>query len=119
MHAIEIPPEFYDIPGNAALSADFNVDQVRAAAEAECLERLRSLIPKEAGEYCTVETTVSEGSAYRQILKLAAERATQLIVMGVRGHSALDLFVFGSNTEQVVRGATCPVITVPASPQAA
>jgi nucleotide-binding universal stress UspA family protein len=32
--------------------------------------------------------------------------------MGVRGRSALNVAVFGSTANQVVRGGACPVLTV-------
>ena len=35
-----------------------------------------------------------------------------LIVLGIRGRNALDLMLFGSTANQVVRQATCPVLTV-------
>ena len=108
LHVIELPPELREHP----LSGDFDVDKVRAAAEAERLRRLRDLIPSEARIYCRAETAVREGAAYREILKEAAERNADLIVMGVQGRGAIDLLVFGSNTARVVRRATCPVLIV-------
>ena len=108
LHVIELPPELRDHP----VSGDFDVDRVRAAAEAERLRRLRDLIPPEARIYCRTETAVREGAAYREILKEAAERSMDLIVMGVQGRGAIDLLVFGSNTARVVRRATCPVLIV-------
>jgi nucleotide-binding universal stress UspA family protein len=109
-HSIEVPPELREpIP----VPADFNVEQCHAAAEAACLQRLRELVPPTARNYCQVETTVSEGAAYRQLLRLSAEQPTDLIVMGVRGRGAVDLLLFGSNTARVIRAATCPVLIVP------
>jgi nucleotide-binding universal stress UspA family protein len=108
LHVIELPPELREHP----VSGDFDVDKVRAAAEAERLRRLRNLIPPEARIYCRAETAVREGAAYRGILKEAAERSADLIVMGVQGRGAIDLLVFGSNTARVVRQATCPVLIV-------
>jgi nucleotide-binding universal stress UspA family protein len=35
-----------------------------------------------------------------------------LIVMGVRGRNPLNLALFGSTTNQVVRHASCPVLTL-------
>ncbi|RPJ53586.1 MAG: universal stress protein, partial [Acidobacteria bacterium] len=35
-----------------------------------------------------------------------------LVVMGVRGRGAIDLTLFGSTTNQVVRLARCAVLTV-------
>jgi nucleotide-binding universal stress UspA family protein len=108
MHSIEIPPELNDyLP-----PSDFDVDAMRAAAEAAALQRLGALIPDSVRTYCSVEILVVEGAAYRQILKVAAERQARLIVIGVHGRGALDLMVFGSNTARVTRAATCPVLVV-------
>ena len=108
LHVIEVPPELRE----HAVLEDFNVDAVRAAAEAGALQRLRALIPEDARTYCTVETTVREGAAFREILRVAAERSSDLVVMGVQGRGALDLMVFGSNTVRVTRAARCPVLIV-------
>lgn len=109
-HSIEVPPELRQpIP----VPADFNIDQCHAAAEAECLVRLRELVPPSVRTYCHVETAVREGAAYRQVLRLAAEQTTDLIVMGVHGRGAVDLLLFGSNTARVIRAAACPVLIVP------
>jgi nucleotide-binding universal stress UspA family protein len=109
-HSIEVPPELREpIP----VPADFNIEQCHAAAEAACLQRLRALVPPSVRSYCQVKTAVSEGAAYRQLLRLSAEQPTDLIVMGVHGRGAVELLLFGSNTARVIRAATCPVLIVP------
>jgi nucleotide-binding universal stress UspA family protein len=108
LHAIELPPELYEIP----LTPGSTVETSRQAAEADRLARLQALVPPEVREFCTVHTTVVEGRASRAILRIAAERNADLIVMGVHGRGAVDLMLFGSNTHHVVRAATCPVLTV-------
>jgi nucleotide-binding universal stress UspA family protein len=108
LHVLEIPPEFQEMPTREGI----DVPRVRAAAEADALKRLRELIPGDVRSYCTVETSVLDGKAHRQILATAAERHADLIVMGVSGHGAVDRWVFGSNTSSVIRGASCPVLTV-------
>jgi nucleotide-binding universal stress UspA family protein len=108
LHAIEMPPEL----GENTLTPDFDIDRIHAAAEADALRRLRELIPDQARTYCTVETAVVEGRAYRRLLQRAAEQKTDLIVMGVHGRGAIDLLVFGSTTHHVIRAATCPVLIV-------
>jgi nucleotide-binding universal stress UspA family protein len=55
---------------------------------------------------------VSSGKPSREILRIAAERQSDLIVVGVHGRGAADLMFFGSTTNHVVREATCPVLTV-------
>ena len=108
LHVIEVPPELreHEFP------YDFDVDKVRAAAEAGVLRRLRALIPDEARRYCTAQTAVREGAAFREILKVAGERQADLLVMGLQGRGAIDLMVFGSNTVRVTRAAACPVLIV-------
>ncbi len=108
VNVIEVPPELRE----HSFSEGVDVDRIRAAAEADCLSRLRQLIPDEARQRCTVETAVREGVAYREVLKLAAEGDADLIVMGVHGRGAIDLLVFGSNTARVTRAAECPVLIV-------
>jgi nucleotide-binding universal stress UspA family protein len=108
LHVIEVPPEVHEFP----LSALAGVESVRAAAEKDCLQRLRELVAREARHGWTVETSVREGIPYREILKVASENKTDLVVMGVQGRGAVDLIIFGSNTARVSRAATCPVLIV-------
>lgn len=55
---------------------------------------------------------VIRGKPWREILRLAGEHPTDLIVMGVQGRGAADLFFFGSTAQHVVRQADCPVLTL-------
>jgi nucleotide-binding universal stress UspA family protein len=109
LHAIEVPPELAEHP----ISPTIDVNALRASIEAARLQHLRELVPESVKMYCTVHTTVREGAAFREILKMAAERSVDLIVMGVQGRGAVDLMIFGSNTLRVCRAATCPVLSVP------
>ncbi|ERM80959.1 universal stress protein [Rhodonellum psychrophilum GCM71 = DSM 17998] len=52
------------------------------------------------------------GNPYAGISKEIAEIGADLVVMGSRGSSGLEELLIGSNTEKVVRHATCPVITI-------
>jgi nucleotide-binding universal stress UspA family protein len=75
--------------------------------------KLRELVPSEAHDWCRIEEVVTSGKPYAELLRLADELRSELIVMGVRGRGTLDLALFGSTTNQVVRAADCPVLTVP------
>jgi universal stress protein A len=109
LHAIEVPPELLE----HTVTPPIDVDAVRAAAEAARLQQLRELIPDSARTFCRIHTVVREGAARFEILKVAAEEGSDLIVMGVQGRNAMDLLVFGSNTLRVCRSASCPVLSVP------
>lgn len=59
-----------------------------------------------------VETRVKVGSPYESISQAVSDDEADLVVMGTKGSSGLDEVLIGSNTEKVVRYASCPVITV-------
>jgi nucleotide-binding universal stress UspA family protein len=105
LHVVELPPVLVEEPA-------LDLPRVREAAAVDARRRLHELIPEQARTYCTVETTVVEGRAYREILRHATERRSDLIVMGVHGRGATDLLVFGSTTHHVIRASTCPVLIV-------
>lgn len=91
---------------------DTELSRIRETAVREARRRLEKLIPEEARAYCTCDTAVVEGRAYRDILRQAAEKKSDLVVMGVHGRGALDVLLFGSTTHHVIRASTCPVLIV-------
>jgi nucleotide-binding universal stress UspA family protein len=60
---------------------------------------------------------VGLGRPHREILRVAAEQGADLIVIGVRGRGPVDITLFGSTTNQVVRRAACPVVTIRSRPR--
>jgi nucleotide-binding universal stress UspA family protein len=83
-----------------------------AAVEEDHRQRLASAVPEAVRAYCAVETMMVPGKPYREILRVAAEQLSDLIVIGVHGRGAVDRLFFGSTTQHVVRQATCPVLTL-------
>jgi nucleotide-binding universal stress UspA family protein len=59
-----------------------------------------------------VECRLMEGEAVGMILKIARDEACDAIVMGTHGWTGLSRLLMGSVAEQIVRRATCPVVTV-------
>jgi nucleotide-binding universal stress UspA family protein len=78
----------------------------------EATRRLDELAPQEAGDWCSVRTAVRIGKPYQQILQIAIESETDLVVMGVRGRNAVDLALFGSTAHRVIQLGTSPVLAV-------
>jgi nucleotide-binding universal stress UspA family protein len=58
------------------------------------------------------EEQVVQGKPSAEIIRFAAERGVDMIVLGTHGKGMLDQALFGSTTERVVRRAPCPVLTV-------
>ena len=78
----------------------------------EALRRRLQETVATAPEFCTMESLMTHGTPWREVLRIAAERQSDLIVMGVQGRGAADLVLFGSTTQHVVREASCPVLTL-------
>jgi len=83
---------------------------VAAAAEARA-EQLQRIVPDSVRAYCTVERTLAIGKAHHEILRIAAERDSDVIILGAHGFGLTQL-LFGSTAHQVVRQARCPVLTI-------
>jgi nucleotide-binding universal stress UspA family protein len=107
LHVVEALPEIGP-PDRSCFDLMAYGELVRRIAR----DRLRALIPEGARQWCRPEAIVASGKAYRCILKVAEERRADLIVMGVTGRGRIDRMLFGSTTAQVVREATCPVLTI-------
>jgi nucleotide-binding universal stress UspA family protein len=82
------------------------------AIEDERRQKLEHAVPERVNDYCKVETVMARGTPYREILRLAEDTKSELIVIGVHGRNVADLLFFGSTTNHVVRQASCPVLTV-------
>ena len=52
------------------------------------------------------------GYAAEEILALAEAEDADIIVMGTRGRKGIDLILFGSVAEKVVKSSKCPVLTI-------
>jgi nucleotide-binding universal stress UspA family protein len=59
-----------------------------------------------------VEHRLEEGDAATQILQVAQETGCDLIVLGTHGRTGHGRLMMGSVAEQVLRTASCPVLTV-------
>jgi nucleotide-binding universal stress UspA family protein len=107
LHVFEWPPD----EALEELGSDV-LDQFRRERETRTRERLDSLIRQDVRNWCTPEVRLRTGKAYSEIIQCAELDHDDLIVMGVHGRGPVGQFWFGSTTNQVVRQATCPVVTV-------
>jgi nucleotide-binding universal stress UspA family protein len=113
VHVIEWPweeppaPVLQELPPAAAAA----LTDYRRYVERVAMDRLKTLT-REAPEGVTPASRVVHGKAHVEILRVAAEVRADLIVIGMHGRNAADLMLFGSTTNQVVRRASCPVLTL-------
>ena len=59
-----------------------------------------------------LERRLADGEPWQAILRVVQEERCDLIVMGTHGRTGVYRLLMGSVAEQVVRRATCPVLTL-------
>lgn len=101
------PPMLEELP----FEQGFALAEFRRYCEKSARARLESFVP-DSVRASRATTHLRNGKPYVQILRVAAEEGSDLIIIGVRGRNPLDVTLFGSTTNQVVRRATCPVLTL-------
>lgn len=107
MHVVEGPSD-----QTLGVLGHMDVPEYRRQLEAEARQRLHETVAGALHEGRRVDELVASGRAYRQILRVASERSTDLIVMGIHGAGPVDRLFFGSTALQVVRAAGCAVLTL-------
>ena len=88
----------------------------------KALSRLRTYVQERMTQFARnagarAVAHIAEGRPYEEIVRLAAEKDADLIVIGTSVHASLfgGTPVLGSEIERVVRNAPCPVLCVPAA----
>ncbi|HKF03668.1 MAG TPA: universal stress protein [Candidatus Sulfotelmatobacter sp.] len=78
----------------------------------ENIHRLRELIPKNAQLQYIPETLLEFGNAPNRILKAAAEREADMIILGARSSEIGTTHLPWSAAHHVIAQARCPVLTI-------
>jgi nucleotide-binding universal stress UspA family protein len=99
---VAMPPVIVYGEGVVPPDPEANRDRLR--------ERLQQVVPQEPA--VPVEHRLADGNAAAEILRLAEELHVDLVVMGTHGRTGLGRLLMGSVAEQVLRKASCPVLTV-------
>lgn len=79
---------------------------------ATAVNELEKLVPSDVPNWCKVKSLVRSGKPYQEIIQLAQEEQSDLVILGVRGRNALDLALFGSTTYRVIQLGSRPVLAV-------
>ena len=73
---------------------------------------LADLAKNVVGSHAPAETLVRTGRPVMEITDVAKEKDVDLIIISTHGHTGLKHILLGSVSENVVRHAPCPVLTV-------
>jgi nucleotide-binding universal stress UspA family protein len=78
--------------------------QEQSKIEAELLNELLADVPH--------EVSVCAGEFWSTILDIVRKQSVDLIVIGTRGRTGVEKALLGSMSEEILRSAPCPVLTV-------
>ena len=84
------------------------------AAHEKRLSEFTSKIVGRRADDLKIREVVTTGQAYAAIVDCAEKERVDLIVMSSHGRSGLSRMLIGSVTDKLLRGASCPVLVVPA-----
>jgi universal stress protein A len=83
----------------------------------EATKRLAALVGEAHATDLVHEQLIVTGDPAAAIMREAAAKQVQLIILGTHGRRGVTRFLMGSVAERVLREAPCAVLVVPAPPQ--
>ena len=83
----------------------------------EAAKRLATLVEESHATELAHERLVVTGQPAAEIMRWAAAKQVQIIIIGTHGRRGVTRFLMGSVAERVLREAPCAVLVVPATPQ--
>ncbi|MBT8368803.1 MAG: universal stress protein [Deltaproteobacteria bacterium] len=106
-HVIELPAQ-----PNLLVETITVTGEVQQNQQNLLIQKLKDMVPAEAANWCTPQTSILEGQPYEELVKYADTRDIDIIVLGVRGHGLVKTLFLGSTTDRIIRNSPCPVLSV-------
>ena len=110
-HAYELIVPIPDVPTSVPM---VNPEELRSAS-LEGLDKMKRELEPLVPENAALESRAENHLLPANIDQVVKQEQADLVVMGITGGSQLEEILVGSNTIDVVKHTTCPVIIVPAS----
>lgn len=109
MHTIQAPSH-YEVAYHYELALNpEEIGEKRQKAADKKINEIAQLIREEGVE---VETVITLGSAFVDIVSTARKQEIDLVILSTHGWGFIKHVLMGSTAERVVRKAPCPVLTV-------
>jgi nucleotide-binding universal stress UspA family protein len=90
----------------------FSIPEYERILHKDSEEKLQNIIKQHFSEGSKVRAIIGHGNAAKEIVRIAEEEKSDLIVIATHGVSGWHHFIVGSVAEKVIRTAPCPVFAV-------
>lgn len=87
--------------------------QVQELLQSRLKEKLIAMAADVVDPPVAIDAHLTAGSAKDELSELVKRRSIDLVVVGVRHHTAIGKLMVGSTTEMLLRKAPCHVLTIP------
>ena len=111
LRLLHVVPDI-DLREGAADLWGVDLDEIMTRRRADADERLRALTEGDDALAPGATCVLRVGTPSVEIIRYAREEAIDLIVIATRGKGMVEHLLLGSVAERLVRGASCPVLTV-------
>lgn len=109
MHTIQAPSH-YEVAYNYELA--LNPEEIGEKRQKAADAKIAEIAEKIRAEGVEVETLITLGSAFVDIVSTARKNEIDLIIISTHGWGFIKHVLMGSTAERVVRKAPCPVLSV-------
>ena len=104
----------FDVPFSASPETDTAVYEYESIRQS-FTERTWKFIGDHKGDFhFDVEVFVTSGGHFQGVVTYAEEKNIDLIILGNKGKTGLGRWFYGTVTQQLLRKAPCPALSVPA-----
>lgn len=115
LHLVFVVQNFEDYSG--FFVPPINLPNMEEELFASAQQQMESFVEEQkeafaAAGIANVTSKVLSGDVAEEILRYAAKKKVQLIIMGTHGYKGLEKIMFGSVADKVVKTACCPVMTI-------
>ena len=115
LHLVFVVQNFEDYSG--FFVPPINLPNLEEELFASAQQQMESFMEEQRETFAAAGVTevtskVLAGDVAEEILKYAARKKVQLIVMGTHGYKGVERIMFGSVADKVVKTACCPVMTI-------
>jgi universal stress protein A len=115
LHVFQLREYLSLLSEKAQVDSD-TANEVLEAAKRRVAEQLEKAVQRFGAEDVVMLPVLETGVPYEEIVKYAAEREVDLIVMPTHARTGLAHFFMGSTAQRVISHAVCPVVVVKGLP---
>ena len=109
LHVVSLTPLLTSSVDTPGFDVAYYQQELEKDAREQLQDVIKKLVSKDVKNFASM---IASGSYPDEILRIAREEKSDLIVIGTRGRTGVAHLVLGSVAERVVQLAPCPVLTI-------